>query len=193
MLDGILAAGGLDQRASLTQIVLSRPTRPNGCRIVLPICYRKIVQLGDTTTNYQLMPGDRIFVPTRQVHEDGSTGLFGMHKKKPALAVCCRPEVPCAEPAVCSESALLPTYQALGQPIPLPAPAPVPSQDPSAIPFNPTPLPAGGPSLSRSTPPDKLPVTLPDTPVPVIVQTAAHDTTPDGSWHPHKPIRAGSN
>ena len=37
---------------------------PDGCRVVLPICYDNIVQLGDTSTNYQLAPGDRIFVPS---------------------------------------------------------------------------------------------------------------------------------
>lgn len=65
VLDGILAAGGLSDRASPCNIILSRPTPPNGCRIVIPICYRQITQLGDTTTNFQLMPGDRIYVATR--------------------------------------------------------------------------------------------------------------------------------
>lgn len=65
VLDGILAAGGLSDRASPCNIILSRPTPANGCRIVIPICYRQIAQLGDTTTNLQLMPGDRIYVATR--------------------------------------------------------------------------------------------------------------------------------
>src|SRR5262249_4927085 len=54
VLDGIVAAGGLNIRASRANIILSRPTAPEGCRVVLPVCYRQIVQLGDTTTNYQL-------------------------------------------------------------------------------------------------------------------------------------------
>src|SRR5262249_29143624 len=70
VLDGILAAGGLTDRASRRNLILSRPTRPDGCRIVLPICYREIVQLGDTSTNYQLLPGDRIYVATRGFCED---------------------------------------------------------------------------------------------------------------------------
>ena len=65
VLDGILAGGGLTSRASRCDIILSRPTTPDGCRVVLPICYRHIAQLGDTTTNYQLMPGDRIYVASR--------------------------------------------------------------------------------------------------------------------------------
>jgi hypothetical protein len=32
---------------------------------VLPICYEEIVQIGDTSTNYQIAAGDRIFVPTK--------------------------------------------------------------------------------------------------------------------------------
>src|SRR5205823_5689415 len=62
VLDAILAAGGLNDRASRGKIILSRPTRPDGCRVVIPICYNEIVQLGDTTTNYQMAPGDRIYV-----------------------------------------------------------------------------------------------------------------------------------
>ncbi len=65
VLDGIIAAGGLTSRASPCGILLSRPTPPGSCRVVLPVCYRHIVQLGDTATNYQLLPGDRIYVSTR--------------------------------------------------------------------------------------------------------------------------------
>jgi protein involved in polysaccharide export with SLBB domain len=80
VLDGILAAGGLTERASREDIILSRPTRPNECRVVLPVCYREIVMLGDTTTNYQLAPGDRIFVPSKAAWED----LFGCrHESAP--------------------------------------------------------------------------------------------------------------
>jgi polysaccharide biosynthesis/export protein len=70
VLDGILAAGGVNERASRRDIVVSRPTRPGECRVVLPVCFREIVQLGDTTTNYQLQPGDRIFVPSKTAWED---------------------------------------------------------------------------------------------------------------------------
>ena len=69
-LDAILAAGGLTRKASEKNIVLSRPSEPCNCRKVYPICYPHIVQLGDTTTNYQIMPGDRIFVPS-QTFMDG--------------------------------------------------------------------------------------------------------------------------
>ena len=88
VLDGILAAGGLTDRASRRNIILSRPTHPDSCRVVLPICYNEIVQLGDTATNYQLAPGDRIYVPSRNCWEE----LF---HKKPECAPCGRPQTPC--------------------------------------------------------------------------------------------------
>lgn len=70
VLDGILAAGGLTSAAAPCKILLARPTQANSCRITLPVCYREITQMGDTTTNYQLRPGDRIFVATRSCCED---------------------------------------------------------------------------------------------------------------------------
>lgn len=69
VLDAILAAGGMTDKASPCNIILSRPTVPCGCRTVIPICYKKIVQQGDTTTNFQVMPGDRIYVATRTLCE----------------------------------------------------------------------------------------------------------------------------
>lgn len=83
VLDGLLAAGGLTDRASRRNIILSRPTPPTGCRVVLPICYPEIVQLGDTTTNYQLAPGDRIYVATRTFWEEFRHGKGN--------GSCCKP------------------------------------------------------------------------------------------------------
>jgi len=70
VLDGILAAGGLTSSAAPCKILLARPTLPGSCRVTLPVCYREITQLGDTSTNYQLQPGDRIFVATRSWCEE---------------------------------------------------------------------------------------------------------------------------
>jgi protein involved in polysaccharide export with SLBB domain len=92
VLDGILAAGGLTDRASHHDIILSRPTAPNDCRVVLPVCYRQIVQLGDTSTNYQLAPGDRIFVASRR-HQGG---MF--HRRKEECGVCGNTQVGCPTP-----------------------------------------------------------------------------------------------
>jgi protein involved in polysaccharide export with SLBB domain len=92
VLDAILAAGGLNDRASRRFITLSRPTPPDGCRVVLPICYNDIVQIGDTSTNYQIANGDRIFVPTRG-HDDCG--------RKKVCPPCNRPQVPCPPPEGC--------------------------------------------------------------------------------------------
>jgi polysaccharide biosynthesis/export protein len=92
VLDGLLSAGGLTERASRKNVILSRPTPPDGCRIVLPICYLQIVQLGDTSTNYQLAAGDRIYVPSRAAGEP-----CGDDKKKKTkdCPLCGNPQVPC--------------------------------------------------------------------------------------------------
>ncbi len=86
VLSAITQAGGPTRRASEQNIVLSRPTTPEGCRVVLPVCYTNIVQKGDTSTNYQIMPGDRVFVP--------SSGTFDRFMKRR------RGEGPCGGPQV---------------------------------------------------------------------------------------------
>jgi polysaccharide biosynthesis/export protein len=91
VLDAILAAGGLNDKASRKNIILARPTHSDGCRIVMPICYNEIVQLGDTSTNYQIASGDRIYVPTRG-HGDAG------HKKNQTCPPCGRPQSPCPMP-----------------------------------------------------------------------------------------------
>jgi polysaccharide biosynthesis/export protein len=93
VLDGILQAGGLTDSASRDNIILTRPTPPNCPRIVLPVCWMNIVQLGDTATNYQIAPGDRIYVPTRSMMES-MPGLKSHAQKNP----CCGPQTPHALP-----------------------------------------------------------------------------------------------
>jgi protein involved in polysaccharide export with SLBB domain len=88
VLDAIIAAGGLTSGASRKSIILTRPTPPDSCRIVLPVSYYAIVQLGDTTTNYQIKAGDRIYVPSKTLCED----LKACFDKKYDSAV---PPVPC--------------------------------------------------------------------------------------------------
>jgi polysaccharide export outer membrane protein len=70
VLDAVLLAGGLTDRAAADRVILSRPTPPDTSRIVLPVCLRQIIQQGDTTTNYQLEAGDRVFVPSRNFWDD---------------------------------------------------------------------------------------------------------------------------
>jgi polysaccharide export outer membrane protein len=63
VLDAINYAGGLAPTASVPNIRLVRPAPPGACcEQVLPVNYEAIVNAGDATTNYQLMPGDRLVV-----------------------------------------------------------------------------------------------------------------------------------
>lgn len=95
VLDAILDAGGLTSSAAPCKILLARPTSPRSCRVTLPICYREITQLGDTTTNYQLQPGDRIFVATRTWCEE----LMFWHATK-ACPRCCDCQTACLDPTI---------------------------------------------------------------------------------------------
>jgi protein involved in polysaccharide export with SLBB domain len=97
VLDAILAAGGVNSRADLRKITLSRPTPPESCRVVLPICYEQIVQLGDTSTNYQIHAGDRIFVPSKCFLDDVCRAVG---KKCPT---CDQPQIPCTSPDGCPD------------------------------------------------------------------------------------------
>src|SRR5690606_2695706 len=100
VLDGICIAGGLSDRASECKVILSRPTPPSSCRIVLPVCYDRIVQLGDTTTNYQLRPGDRIYVGSRTCFEALTFWKKGCDHC-PEGARACRCTVPAAVSPYC--------------------------------------------------------------------------------------------
>lgn len=63
VLDALVAAGGLAPTAAVNNIRLVRPAPPGACcDQLLPVNYAAIVQAGDPTTNYQLMPGDRLVV-----------------------------------------------------------------------------------------------------------------------------------
>ena len=72
MLDAILVAGGIAENASLKNISLVRPCA-TGPGEILGIDYKAITQLGDASTNYQLRPGDRIYIPSKGIKET----LFG--------------------------------------------------------------------------------------------------------------------
>jgi polysaccharide export outer membrane protein len=87
---------------------------------VLPVCYDDIVQTGDTATNYQIFPGDRVFVP--------SPGFLEQLCHKMVCPPCNPPLSPCPLPpqppgAGCADAAAKPQYTA---PLPtLPAVKPV--------------------------------------------------------------------
>lgn len=64
VLDAIMLAGGITNFTNKCDIRLVRPTPECGCDVVLPVDYVAIINCGDTTTNYQIMPGDRVMVPS---------------------------------------------------------------------------------------------------------------------------------
>jgi protein involved in polysaccharide export with SLBB domain len=62
VLDAISRVGGLAPVSSTHHIVLARPSPCDmGCNQILPVDW-KAVLLGSTCTNYQVFPGDRIYV-----------------------------------------------------------------------------------------------------------------------------------
>lgn len=96
VLDAILEAGGLTAKASACDLLLARPTDPCSCRVTLPVCYRAITQLGDTTTNYHLQPGDRIFVARQSVCEE----MLSYCRGAKSCERCCGRQVACRSSSV---------------------------------------------------------------------------------------------
>jgi len=63
VLDAIYNAGGLPAVASRRRMWVARPAPANHeCLQILPVDWLAIVEGGSTRTNYQLFPGDRIYV-----------------------------------------------------------------------------------------------------------------------------------
>jgi polysaccharide export outer membrane protein len=62
VLDAIAHLGGISQISS-HRIFIARPA-PNGvgCEQILPVNWEEIARGGSTATNYQLMPGDRLYI-----------------------------------------------------------------------------------------------------------------------------------
>ena len=68
VLDALLAAGGLSDRSSWREVVLVRPTC-DGPGQVLRVEYGDIIRIGAVETNYQIQPGDRVYVGSRNFFE----------------------------------------------------------------------------------------------------------------------------
>jgi polysaccharide export outer membrane protein len=63
VLDAIEKIGGLPAVSSKRKIWVARPSPANHhCTQVLPVDWNAITQGGSTPTNYQIFPGDRIYV-----------------------------------------------------------------------------------------------------------------------------------
>jgi polysaccharide export outer membrane protein len=86
VLDAIVAAGDITRRANRHQMILSRPTGPCEERIVLPICYDNVIQLGDSSSNYQIQPGDRLFVPGINLCDDVVQSILPIEHRCPRCA-----------------------------------------------------------------------------------------------------------
>ena len=69
VLDALMLSGGLTPFANKCDIRLVRPRPMCSCDQVLPVDWNGIINCGDTTTNYQLMPGDRLVVPATVGYE----------------------------------------------------------------------------------------------------------------------------
>jgi polysaccharide export outer membrane protein len=68
VLEALAQTYGLPAAASKKLIWLSRPSPADAnCRQVLPIDYVAITQSGATATNYQIFPGDRIYVKAEPI------------------------------------------------------------------------------------------------------------------------------
>ena len=76
VLDAISQIGGLSQLSS-TQIWIARPAPGGfGCEQILPVDWVAITRGGTTATNYQIMPGDRMFIA-----EDGLAAMTNFVNK----------------------------------------------------------------------------------------------------------------
>ncbi len=76
VLDAISQINGLEQISS-KRIWIARPTPQPGCVQVLPVNWEEITALASTSTNYQILPGDRIFIAEdRLIALDTNLGKF---------------------------------------------------------------------------------------------------------------------
>jgi polysaccharide export outer membrane protein len=61
VLDSISQVNGFTLVSDTNRIWVSRPG-PDGCTSVLPVDWNALTEKGDPATNYQILPGDRVFV-----------------------------------------------------------------------------------------------------------------------------------
>jgi polysaccharide export outer membrane protein len=68
VLDAIGMINGLPTVCSTKRVWVARPTPANHCCYqILPVNWRVMTQAGDTSTNYQLFPGDRVYVKANRL------------------------------------------------------------------------------------------------------------------------------
>lgn len=62
VLDALAKINGLPAVATKKKIWIARATRPGQPPKILPVDWRGVTELGSSATNYQIFPGDRVFV-----------------------------------------------------------------------------------------------------------------------------------
>lgn len=73
VLDAVSQLSGLPVVSDARRIWISRPA-PNGCScFTLPIDWHAITECADTRTNYQILPGDRVFVKSYHMTQVDTT------------------------------------------------------------------------------------------------------------------------
>jgi protein involved in polysaccharide export with SLBB domain len=73
VLDAIAQVGGLNQLSS-RNVWVARPAPGHvGCDQILPVNWREITRGGSAKSNYQVLPGDRVFIAEDRMLAFGST------------------------------------------------------------------------------------------------------------------------
>ncbi|CAN5156093.1 hypothetical protein BH11PLA2_BH11PLA2_42270 [soil metagenome] len=67
VIDAVSQVGGLTLTADYKRIWIARPAPEGSNPQILPIDWRGITEKGEVATNYQLLPGDRLFVKSNEV------------------------------------------------------------------------------------------------------------------------------
>src|SRR5262249_34860790 len=67
VLDAVARINGLPQVASKRHIWVARRSPRGGPEQILPVCWEEMTQQGITRTNYQVLPGDRIYVQSQKI------------------------------------------------------------------------------------------------------------------------------
>jgi polysaccharide biosynthesis/export protein len=75
VLDAVAAVGGISQLSSKTLWIARPAPGGGGCEQILPVNYEAITQGAETATNYQILPGDRVFIASDNVI--GVTNFIG--------------------------------------------------------------------------------------------------------------------
>jgi polysaccharide export outer membrane protein len=65
VLDAISQVNGLSSVSSTDKIWVARPGPAGTCHQILPVNWLAVASAGETTTNYQLMPGDRVYIASQ--------------------------------------------------------------------------------------------------------------------------------